>query len=338
MISMYKPKSKLEKYTGCLNRFRYFLLLLVCLASYLLSFFSEAGAQDVTATLKADSNHIVIGDFLKVRLSVKFPKEFTVVMPSAVDSVGSMEVVKSSKIDTAISGNFKTLSQTYTLSAYDSGKYHAGPQKIIFTNKSGIIDSVFTDSVWVAVTTLPVDTAKAFKPIKKPVDIPYTLSEFFPYIIGGIALAAIIVAIVYYIRMRKKRKPKVVERPKPKEPAHVWARKELKKLEEEKLWQKDEIKHYYSRLTEILRLYLEYRYGWFALESTTEEITDEISSYEVNDEAKRKLLAILNEADLVKFAKKIPMPDTNLKVLEMAFHFIDLTEQKELKPIEKINV
>ena len=183
MISMHKPKSKLEKYARCLNQHRY-LLFFVCLAFYQESFLSKVDAQDVTATLKADSNHIVIGDFLRVKLSVKFPKEFTVLMPSAVDSVGNMEVVKNSKIDTVISGNFKTLSQTYTLSAYDSGKYHAGPQKIIFTNKSGISDSIFTDSVLVAVTTLPVDTTRAFKPIKKPVDIPYTLSEFLPYIIG----------------------------------------------------------------------------------------------------------------------------------------------------------
>src|SRR5436190_909318 len=138
MISMNKPKSKPEKYIRCMNLSRYLLPAFVCLILYLLSFLPKAGAQDVTTTLKADSNHIVIGDFLKVKLVVKFPGEFIVMMPPVADTVGNMEVVKSSKIDTAISGNFETLSQTYTLSAFDSGKYQAGPQKIIFKNKSGV--------------------------------------------------------------------------------------------------------------------------------------------------------------------------------------------------------
>jgi hypothetical protein len=63
-----------------------------------------------------------------------------------------------------------------------------------------------------------------------------------------------------------------IARPKPVEPAHVWALAELKKLNSEKLWQKDEHKKYYSRLSEIIRSYLEYRYDVLALESTTDEI------------------------------------------------------------------
>lgn len=290
-----------------------------------------AYAQDISATLKSDSSHILIGDYLDVKLTVRFSGELTVTLPAITDTVGSMELVKASKIDTAISGNFKTITQTFTVSAYDSGTYRAGPQRIIFSNANGMVDTIFSDSILITVSTLPVDTSKAFKAIKAPIDVPYTLGEFAPYLIGGAVLIAAIAAIVYYIRQRRKnRKPKVIERPKPKDPAHVWARKELKKLEEEKLWQKDEIKAYYSRLTDILRLYLEYRYKWFALESTTERIREDIGSYEINEDAREILLTILNEGDLVKFAKRIPMPDLNAKVMEKAYRFIELTEPKEI--------
>ena len=311
-------------------------IFLFCFASYVVCLPSHAAAQDITANLQADSSHIVIGDFLNVKLTVKFPGELTVKMPSVTDTVGNMELVKASKIDTAISGNFKTLTQTYMVSAYDSGKYHAGPQKIVYKNQSGIKDSIFSGSLFVTVNTVPVDTSKAFKAIKSPVDVPYTLSEFLPYLISAMILIAIIVGAVYYIRRRRKRKPKVIERAKPKDPAHVWARKELKKLEEEKLWQKDEIKQYYSRVTDILRMYLEYRYNWLALESTTEDISEEINSYGIAQEAKQNLLTILNEADLVKFAKRIPTPDSNVKVMEQAYYFLDLTEPKEVKTEQKV--
>jgi hypothetical protein len=250
-----------------------------------------------------------------------------------------MELVKASKIDTAVSGNFRTLSQTYTVSAYDSGKYHAGPQKIYYKNKSGVIDSILTDSVLVTVSTVAVDTSKPIKIIKAPVEVPYTLKEFLPYIIGGVVVLAIIIATIYFIWLRRKRgRAIVIERPKPKDPPHIWARRELRKLEEDKVWQRDEIKLYYSRLTTILRLYLEYRYSWLALESTTEEIRENIDSYIISEDGKNLLLMTLNNADLVKFAKMVPSPDVNVKVMESAYKFIDLTEQKEVMVEEKMNV
>lgn len=290
---------------------------------------SAVSAQEVSATLKADSSHILIGDFLNVKLTIRSSSDVTVTMPTVADTVGNLELVKASKIDTAVDGNFKTLTQTFTVSAYDSGNYHAGPLRVLFKTKNGISDTLLSDSVLITVATLPVDTSKAFKAIKNPIEVPYTLAEFVPVLGGGILLVAILIAIIYYIRQRRKnRKPKIIERPKPKDPPHVWARRELKKLEEEKLWQKDEIKNYYSRLTDILRLYLEYRYNWFALESTTEKIKEDIDAYKIEAEAKQNLLTVLNEGDLVKFAKHIPMPDSNVKMMEKAYRLIDLTEAK----------
>ncbi|MEO6168380.1 MAG: hypothetical protein ABIO46_15140 [Chitinophagales bacterium] len=296
----------------------------------ILAISQPAVAQEIAIEFKADSSHIVIGDYLNVKLTARVPNELTVVMPPVANTVGNMELLNASEIDTAVSSGYKTFTQTYTLSAYDSGTYRAGPQKIIFKDNSGTADTVFSDSILISVTTLPVDTAKAFKAIKAPIDVPYTLNEFLPYIIGGIILLAIIAAVAYYVRRRKNQKPKVIQRPKPKDPPHVWARRELKKLEDEKLWQKDESKMYYSRLTDILRMYLEYRYGWFALESTTEKIGEDIERYGMSEDAKKNLLLILNEGDLVKFAKHVPMPDLNVRVMERAYSFIELTEQKEV--------
>lgn len=309
--------------------FLFFILSLTFIFNY-----HSAKSQDVTATLKVDSNHISIGDLLNVKLTVKFPKDVIVSMPPVADTVGNMEFVKASKIDTAVAGNFRTMTRTYQVSAYDSGNFHAGPLKIVSKNQGGIIDSVYSDSIPITVYTVAVDTSKAFKAIKATVDVPYTLNEFLPYIIGGAVLVAILVAVIIYLRRRSKRKPKVVERPRPKDPAHIWAKKELKKLEEEKLWQKDQIKSYYSRLSDIVRLYLEYRYNWLALESTTEKISDDIGMYDIPEDAKKELLMILGEADLVKFAKRIPMPDANVRVMERTYGFVEKTEVRELKTEE----
>ncbi|MCY7410759.1 MAG: hypothetical protein LH473_10830 [Chitinophagales bacterium] len=325
----------------CYSAIHKIVFAFVFLCTLLISLFysQKLIAQNISATLKADSTHILIGDFLNLKLNINFSNDLIVSMPKVTDSIGHMELVKASTIDTSINNNSTTLSQSFIVSAYDSGNYFAGPQKIYFKTKSGAIDSLITDSILITVRTIAVDTSKAFKPIKPPLEVPYSWQEFIPLYIGGFILVASIIALILYVRYRRKnRKPKIIERPKPKDLPHVWARRELKKLEEEKLWQQDEVKKYYSRLTDILRLYLEYRFNWLALESTTEEIKEQINSYSMNVEAKNLLLKMLSNADMVKFAKIIPAPATNIKSVESAFHFIDLTEQKDLKTEEKINV
>lgn len=299
------------------------------------SFVSLSSFAQVSATLRADSTQIQIGDHLNIRLTVKHPNNLVVPLPVVADTLGNLELVSVSKIDTSTEADKKILSQLYTVSAYDSGEYHAGPVKVYFKNSTGELDSVLSNDIPVLVNTLDVDTTKPFKAIKAPLDVPYSWREFIYYIIGGVLLLIAIVAGILLYKKYKKQKPVVVERPKPKDPAHIWARKELKKLEEEKLWQGDQVKLYYSRLTDILRLYLEYRYNWFALESTTEEIQNEIANYNLKEKAKENLLSILRAADLVKFAKMIPMPDANIRAMESAYKFIDFTEPNENKEEKK---
>jgi hypothetical protein len=294
-----------------------------------------ANSQSVSAELRADSTHIQIGDLLKIRLSVKYSDNLLVAFPKAADTLGNMETIEVSKLDTTTAAGSIVLSQVYTVSAYDSGDFHAGPVIVYFKNSTGIVDSVLTNDIQITAGAPAVDLDKPFKDIKAPLEVPYSWREFVPYIIGlAVLLVAIIAGIILYRKYRNN-KPVVVERPKPKDPPHIWARKELKKLEEEKLWQKDEVKQYYSRLTDVLRMYLEYRYDWFALESTTEEIEAELPKYKLKDKACESLLAILRAADLVKFAKMIPMPDANIKAMENAYKFIDFTEPSETKPEEK---
>ena len=287
----------------------------------------------ISATLTADSTHILIGDHLNVKLTIKHPASIKVPMPVVKDSVGNMEFISASKIDTVNEPTVQTLSQTYTISAFDSGRFHAGPVVIPYKNSAGAIDTLLSNIVTVDVNTLPVDTMRPFKPIKGPLNVPYTWQEFIIYIIiAWLVLFLIIGGIFLYRWYAKKQEVASNARPVPKEPAHIWARKELKKLEEEKLWQKDQVKLYYSRLTEILRLYLEYRFNWLALESTTGEIEDAIDNYQMKEKAKESLLQILRTADLVKFAKLLPAPEANIKAMDLANKFIDFTEPKEEEP------
>ena len=113
---------------------------------------------------------------------------------------------------------------------------------------------------------------------------------------------------------------------RPQEPAHVIALRELDRLREEKLWQRSEFKTYYTRLTEIIRQYIERRYGIPAMEMTSYEILD---AWKLEEQPEEDLAAqlnrLLNLADLVKFAKEKPLASDNEENLERAYEFVKRT-------------
>ena len=287
---------------------------------------STAFAQ-LSATIKADSTHIEIGDHLRLHITLNTDntKHFAV-FPDFKDSIGGLEIVKKNKIDTAIFGNRKVLSQEVVVSAYDEGSFYISPIAFPYLNKElKKDDTLFTNDLLVTVKTLVVDTAQPIKPIKPPFKIPYLLSEFTWWIVGFIVAIIAIALAFYFYKKYKASKAKSPSRPKPKEPPHIWANKQLHILHENKLWQKGEIKAYYSRLSEILRLYLEYRFDYYALEATTEEIKLKISTLDIPPFAAKNLIEDLMLSDFVKFAKMNPSPDDNVQALEKAKQFIKNT-------------
>lgn len=289
----------------------------------------------VTATLRTDSSTIEIATPLNVKLSVKFPPDHHVVWPVVRDTLGPMELLLAAKIDTEQIGNETLLSQKFLVSAYDSGDYTIGPRKIYFLNQDGALDSTETEELFIRVNTLDVDTAAPFKPIKTVRDVPLTWKEWIPGIVAFHLFLLLLTAIIWYASKKKKKKAASTRKAKPLEPAHVWARKELQKLADDKLWQAGNVKSYYSRLTDIMRLYLEYRYNYYALESTTEEINIEIDKTGISSESKYILMEILRSGDLVKFAKMIPAPEANTRVLELALQMIEQTKPAELNEKRK---
>lgn len=282
----------------------------------------------VTATFRGDSAKVEIGDHLNMKLVINAGPDVLIDFPRFEgDTIGKIDILKKGKIDTAKLGDKTIYSQDITVSAYEEGQYVFTPSKIYYFNKTNnSVDSVYTNSWVLDVATIPVDTTKPIKPIKAPLKVDYKINEFLGWIILAIVLLILLlIGLILYFRHKNKPAP-VVTRPRPKEPAHIWAAKELKKLEEEKLWQKDEVKQFYSRLTDILRLYLEYRFDYYAMEATTEEIREKTGNLEIRMDASARLMEVLRLADFVKFAKMTPAPDQNVRCMQDAFAFVEITK------------
>lgn len=289
-------------------------------------------AQQIKATARLDSANILIGDQVKLFLEIDYPKTIDVTFPQVPDTIGYIEVLSRSGVDTFENEQTLKQIQSYLITSFDSGSYRIPPFWFRF-NMNGRIDSIPSNGVTLNVFTMPVDTTKGPTDIKMPYAAPVTLKEVTPYILGVILAGAIIFFILYSLKRRKKNKPLFTMPKKPKEPAHVIALRELDRIKQEKLWQQEKVKEYYSQITETIRVYIEDRFNIPAMEQTSDEtlISFRKQKTQVKEKSFEKLDQILKLADLVKFAKFNPAPEENNMTLVNAYFFVDETKAEEVK-------
>jgi len=118
------------------------------------------------------------------------------------------------------------------------------------------------------------------------------------------------------------------------EPPDVRARRELRGLETQRYFEKGRVKKYYFVFSEILRRYLESIRNFPAAEFTTEEIAQHIST-----EQDRRLIHLLRQADLVKFADTVPSQARKEEDIKAALAYIretgsqpEIAQEKEPQP------
>jgi hypothetical protein len=297
-----------------------------------------AGVFSQTVVVKAslDTNKIIIGDQVLLKLKATYPAGTSLAWPILSDSLNeNIEIIKKSAIDTlSKSAKEMTLGQSLTITSFDSGSFYI-PQISFKYKKTGDTSylEALTDSLQFNINTVAVDTTLAIKDIKGPLSVPLTFMEVLPYIIGIILIAAIVWLVIYYLRKRK-RGESLIDFSKPKLPPHEIALSALSELRNKKLWQNNFVKLYYTELTEIIRTYMEGRFGVFAMEMTTDEIMDSLTSHNIQGGLKNKLRQTLVLADLVKFAKSNPLPNEHDQCLDIAFEFVNQTKSAEVPEVK----
>lgn len=294
-------------------------------------------AQNCQADAKLDSTHILIGDHLNVRLSVTAPANLPILIPQLKENMlDSMEWIANSPIDTIKNGAQNTYRQTITITAFDSGTFVFPPLPILSADSSLLAQ---TQPLSFEVATVAVDTTAAIRDIKQPVRVLITFRELVPYILMGLAIAAIVALLVFLFMKygRKKHVKKVVAKPKPKIKPHILALTALEELRTKKLWQEGKVKPYYSELTDIVREYIDNRWEIDAPEMTSNEILNEIDGLKLSPELVEKLRFVLSTADLVKFAKWEPLPNDHDTCMKNAVLFVKETAEQAEQTSEPKN-
>lgn len=261
-----------------------------------------------------DSTKFLIGSRVGITIELETEKGAIVEWPVFGDTITrSIEIVAKNPVDTTgvKGGNKLLLKQTLTITSFDTGFVVIPPIAFKVTSGGQGPVELKSEAVLFEVQGLKVDMAKDIKDIKPVLTAPYTLRDFLPWLLLLAALGLLGSLAWFFIRNRRKNKPLISLPSKPQKPPHIIALEMLEELRKEQVWQKGQVKEYYTRLTDILREYFEKRFGVNAAEMTSEEILyamkDHLSEYSSMSDLRK----VLTLADLAKFAKGQPIGAEN---------------------------
>lgn len=304
----------------------------LCLLFLLVTTFVFAQQKQVVTSIDTIKNKI--GAEFKLSIKTTVDTSSKVIFPN-LKNFGALEVIQSYPIDTIKKNDRYELIKKYGLTQFDSGRYTIPSIKIFINSKP-----FMTDPLLVEVANVKVDTLKQkMFDIKDIASADDSMGDWWKYLLI-VALIVGVGALVYWFI--KKQQKKKLEEELFKTPIEK-ATNLLNTLEKKELWQKGEVKAYYSELTDIARNYIEEAIEIPAMESTTSELIQGLKAASVkkkmtlSQEIIGNLERVLKQADLVKFAKSKPLDfeiteDTNK--IQKAILTLDNSIPKEV-PVEE---
>lgn len=278
-----------------MKRILYFILILFV--------FPTLHAQEVKVV--TSTKNIKIGEQIEYKISIQAPADAAVVFPEG-QTFGALEMVKTNPTDTLKEAGKFRLEKAYYLTQFDEGKYTIPQQKIQISHKDFYTDSLLVEVHNVAVDTLkqPLYDAKPIAEVTSP-----SSSHLWLWIVGIVALLLTAAALYFFVFRKKKLS---AEEERKKLPPFERAIQDLKDLQNSKYLIESQHKAYYTRLTDIVKEYLEDEVHILAKESTTDELLAKINDLQqtgklhLSAETISNLKRVLQNADLVKFAKSKP--------------------------------
>ena len=185
---------------------------------------------------------------------------------------------------------------------------------------------IATEEITIKVNSLLEKDQKelALNPIKGPVGLPREPISLL-FVLLGLGAAALVAGGVFLFFKRKGAANRQHEAPAI--PAHELAYRQLQEILDEKLIERGEIKLFFSKVSDVLRGYIENRFGIHAPRRTTEEFLSDISrDAPFSSEHKGLLMEFLQDCDLVKFAEHYPSQAKSPRPVDSCKAFIDATK------------
>ncbi|MCZ6836464.1 MAG: hypothetical protein O7G85_11875, partial [Planctomycetota bacterium] len=302
----------------------------------------ETQRGPVQFKVRANPGILKVGDKVTLSIEVTAEPDVAIGIPIFEETLGEFDIDDANLPPDIPEGERRRWTHTYTLSTFDDGDLEIPAITIHFRDHRNLDDVIegdmVSDPLKVVVKSVLDPTQSAdqtsMRDIKDLVDIP--VDRGLPgWVVAVVAVFALAVILIFSMVFFKRRQQ--IAREEAYVPLHIWAMLQLEKLEQDRLIESHEIHTFYIRLSDIVRRYIERRYGLRAPERTTEEFLREMQRSRFLSVGHKELLSgFLRSADMVKFALHEPIPEDCQEAFVAASRFVGETrptpeEQEDLK-------
>lgn len=288
---------------------------------------SLPGSSQVIPKTKTsvDKYQILIGEPIDLTIEATVPAGASITWFS-LDSFPHFDVVEKGKIDSVDTTGGKLYRQHFVITSFDSGT-HLIPALPFFVNGKKFA----TDSARIEVSFSKFDPQQDYHDIKDIIDIP---NPNVVYIIWFLLVVTVIaLGLLTYLLLKKKIvivTPPEPERPVSKLSPYEEALKAMEELKKQKLPESGQTKLYYTRLNDILRMFVLRKLQISSLEKTNDELILQLRQLDMSREHFSHLAESLRMSDFVKFAKYLPGPtdnEQNYNVIESSIQILNKMEK-----------
>jgi len=280
---------------------------------------SLTGIEVVTSVDRAD---MLIGDLITYKLTITYDSTYELVPPPLGANLGAFDVKDyQPDILTRLPDGRMQSENVFTLSTFTTGDYIIPPIPLLFNLPDDSRKVILSESVPIKVNSLLENAGDSvdIRPLKDPYEFERDWTQY--YLWGSlIAIVLIVAAVLIWRRVRRK---KTKAPPVDLRPPWEIAFEKLALLKEKNLVAKGSFKLYYIELTEIARSYLGRMYGIDVMEMTTGELLDRFTTVALPGDCYGALAEFFQHADLVKFARFVPLSDRALGDLDVVHDLVE---------------
>ena len=279
---------------------------------------------EIVVQTRAEPSEISIGDLVRVIIEVKHAPHLVLSLPEQPGSLGSFEVRSVEELDPTTTAARVTSRWNLTVSTFETGPQTFPGVELIVTGSPAGPFTLTTDSVQLEVQSVLPDEAEDILDIKSPLDVPRAWWAYWPWLVAGLLPGL----LAWWFWRRRKRGVTGSGAGRPLLPPEEEALAALRALEASGLLRGEQVKSFYTKLSEILRHYLWRRFGIVALEATTPEIVLQLSETGAGA-LSGPANSILQDCDLVKFARLKPPREKGLTAIGDARNLVEKGRPQE---------
>lgn len=299
----------------------------------------EVRKGPICLRLMADKDSMTIAESLVLSLEAEVEEGFEAELPGFGEKLGEFGIKDYREDPPRLTATNKILSRkTYTLEPFLSGEYTIEPMRVRFHKKGEHVKAgagtssqdppgdheIVTEAIAIKVSSLLEKDQKelTLNPIRGPVSLP---SGPFPATLALGLVGAVLAAGGIFLFLRKRMVRGQLQ-DAPSVPAHELAFAQLQNIIDEKLVERGLYKLFFSKISDVLREYIENRFGIHAPKRTTQEFFAELSlSAPFSPDQRGLLQEFLQECDLVKFAEHRPSDEHVVAALKSCKALIEAT-------------